>query len=384
MLFLFTTVLVAQEMDIIGYYPSWNLHERNTLVDQRSIPYEKLTIINYAFFAPLNDGTIVGRNPEADAYLLQGIIDSLSGKTIPNSSLVDIAHQHDVKVLLSIGGWTDSDNFPQVSADPAKRSNFAHWCAQHTRTYNFDGMDIDWEYPGYGPHNGTKQDKENFTLLLKEIRDSLNVLGEQKNQYYYLSAALPASENHTTNIEVDKIAKILDFLNIMTYDFFGPWDATSNHNAPLYASIQNDSSQNFDGAFKLYHNSYGVPAKKINLGIPFYGHTFAGCVKLHGKHKGAAVDIFPEPGNATYFEIKNHMNLFTGYWDDNAKVPFLISKEKQILVSYDDEKSIGMKADYILDNKARGLIIWQIMGDYFENGETPLLDVIFNKFYGQE
>ena len=78
------------------------------------------------------------------------------------------------------------------------------------------------------------------------------------------------------------------------------------------------------------------------------------------------------------------MNLFTGYWDDNAKVPFLISKEKQILVSYDDEKSIGMKADYILDNKARGLIIWQIMGDYFENGETPLLDVIFNKFYGQE
>ena len=77
------------------------------------------------------------------------------------------------------------------------------------------------------------------------------------------------------------------------------------------------------------------------------------------------------------------MNLFSKYWDDNAKVPYLISEDKKILISYDDEKSIGMKAAYVLDNHARGLIIWHIMGDYFENRQTPLLDVIFNKFYGQ-
>ena len=243
-------------------------------------------------------------------------------------------------------------------------------------------MDIDWEYPGYGPHKGTKDDKLNFTLLLQTIRDSLTALGEQRDRYYYLSAALPASITHARNIEVDKVSEILDFLNIMTYDFFGPWDASSNHNAPLYASADGDSSYNFSGAFKLYNKTYRVPAQKINLGVPFYGQTFAGCVKLHGEHKGGAVGIFPEAGNATYYEIVNHMGLFTRYWDDNAKVPFLISEAKQIFVSYDDERSIEMKADYVLDNKARGLIIWQIMGDYFENRETPLLNVIFDKFSG--
>jgi len=383
LLLLISTIdlVLGQEKDIIGYYPSWSWRDRNQLVNSKTIPYEKLTIINYAFFIPLPDGKIVGKDPEADSHLLKGKLDSLTGDIIPNTSLIEIAHQQNVKVLISIGGWEDSDNFPQVAADADKRANFAYWCVKHLKDYGFDGIDIDWEYPGYVPHNGMPQDKQNFTLLLQTVRDSLNLLEKETGKYYLLSAAMPATYSHTQKIEIENVARILDFMNIMTYDFFGPWDALSNHNAPLFAPAQGDPAHNFEGAFKLYHERYGVPADRINLGVPFYGHTFSGCTELHAKHQGGEKELFSEIGSASYYEIVAHIDLFSRYWDDKAQVPYLISDSKQLFISFDDTVSIGLKADYILKNNARGLIIWQIMGDYFENGETPLLDIIYHKFY---
>jgi len=366
--------------DIIGYYPSWKWQDRSSLVNPLSIPYHKLTIINYAFFVPLEDGTLVGKEPEADDYLLRGQRDSVSGEIIPNTSLISNAHQHGVKVMLSLGGWTDSGNFPQIAADPEKRARFAHWCVRHIKAYGFDGIDVDWEYPGYQPHNGTVEDKENYNFLLQAIRDSLNALEKETHQYYLLSAALAASATHTAQIDMPFVSEILDFLNIMTYDFFGPWEPISNHNAPLFAPAQGEPSHNFDAAFKLYTQEYKIPPEKINLGVPFYGHSYANCPGLHSPHNSTGKTFFSEIGGSSYVNLFHHRHLFTRHWDDRAKVPYLYSDSLQLLVSYDDPESVGLKADYVIQNQARGLIIWEITHDYFEDGRSPLLEVIWNKF----
>jgi len=371
--------LHAQPKDIIGYYPSWRWQERNQLVTQHSIPYEKLTIINYAFFTPTPTGDLVGIDPDADKYILGGDIDPETGKLIPNTSLCAIANEHGVNVMLSIGGWEDSGNFPAIAADPAKRNRFAESCAKAIETYGFNGIDIDWEFPGLDYHNGTPEDKLNFTLLLQDVRNHLDRYGELTNTYYPLSIAASAAPSVADNIEVRKVAEILDFINIMTYDFHGAWESTANHNAPLFAQNENDTISHVDAAFRLYHIVYGIPASKLNLGAPFYGRAYSNCTEILETHTGIST-IFHEEGIADYQQIQSNIDEFDRYWDTKAKVPYVVSKTKPILISYDDVESIREKAAYINDQNARGVIIWQIMGDFFDNGETPLLDAINQEF----
>ena len=375
---LLTNIITAQQKDIIGYLPSWRWSERDYLLTQKSIPYEKLTIINYAFFYPEPNGELVGHTPEADAYLLNDEPDLLTDKTQPNTSLIDYAERSGVKVVLSLGGWEDSGNFSAIAANPEKRARFAESCVNAIKTYGFHGIDIDWEFPGMVDHNGTPADKENFTIMLQEVRDSLNAYGEVTGEYYLLSIAASSAPLYAKNMEVEKIAEIIDFINIMTYDFSGAWSSTSGHNAPLYTSDDSTSLYSIDTAFRLFHETYDIPSEKLNLGVAFYGRTYSGCSELNRPHTGAST-LFHEEGHAEYYMLHQYDKSFKRHWDDQAKVPYLVNKRKNILVSYDDEQSIGYKADYILKKQARGVIIWTIAGDLIDDGQTPLLDVVYEK-----
>jgi len=372
--------LYGQKKDIISYFPSWKWQDRHRLVTPPVIPYQKLTGINYCFFYPLESGELVGMDPEADTYLLKGDFDSLTNQIKPNSSLIDLAHQHGVKVMLVLGGWDNSGNFPVVAADPVKRARLANECKKHIINYGFDGIDVDWEFPGYVRHKGTPQDKFNFTLLLQAIRDSLNILGSKTGKIYLLSVSLPAAESHTLDMEVSAISNIIDFMNIMIYDLYGPWGKISNHNSALYAPAEGDPGRCLDGAFRLYHQKLGIPAEKINLAVPSYGHAYANCTQMYSEHGGADTKFFPENDGVNYYQIFEHLNAFKRYWDQQAQVPYLVNESEKILVSYDDEESAAGKADYIIQNKARGLVIWHLLGDYLPDGRTPLLDAVYSKF----
>jgi chitinase len=361
----------AQEREVIGYYPSWKWTSRDNLVTPAKIPYDKLTIINYAFFYPMPDGTITGKDTVGDAMYLRGT---------PGTRLTDLAREHGVKIMLSLGGWEDSDNFPAVAADPALRAMFVHSCIKAIRAYGFDGIDIDWEYPGFVAHKGTPADRHNYTLLLQTLRDSLTVEGLLKGRNYLLTAALPTSSTTLAMMEIEKVADILDFLNIMTYDFYGPWDPIANHNSPLYPSAAADSSRCVDAACKLFNRTYGIPASKINIGVPFYGQTYTNCTSLNNSHNGADTTHFSRFG-AFYYDIVRHIDKCTRYWDERAKVPYLVSKEWKLLISYDDEESVRAKAQYVVDNNLHGLIIWEITGDYMPDGSTPLLNAIHSVFH---
>jgi chitinase len=349
--------------DVIGYLPSWKWQSGVALSNPASIPYEKFTHINYAFFAPLPDGSIGGRVPDADRRYLSGD---------PESTLTSLAHRHGVKVLLSIGGWEDSDNFPLVASTDVLRRAFAHSCLEAVRKYNFDGIDIDWEFPGYREHGGGPADRRNFTLLLSALRDSLD---SRPAHPCLLTAALPAGDEHLRNMEVEKIAGLLDLLNIMTYDYYGPWDSLANHNSPLYPSAGGDTARCVDASFRRYRDFYGVSPSKITIGIPFYGHAFADCVGLNTRHRGEDSVCFPK-GGAFASVIAKRAGMFIRKWDDDAKVPYLISPARKMLVSYDDEESVRAKARYVLENGIHGVIIWEITADNMSDGTTPLLDAL--------
>lgn len=375
---------LAQQREVIGYYPSWRLYDRDGQVKPVHLKYDRLTTINYAFFAPDENGGHAGTDAWADTILLRGEHDWNNGGYLPNTGLIDLAHQNNVKVFVSIGGWTLSENFPAIAADPAKRQYFASECARVILSYGFDGIDIDWEYPGYSVHGGTEDDKINFTLLLTEIRTQLDALELQLEKELFLTAAVSASPVHAANLELDKIPAILDYLNIMTYDFAGTWDAVSGHNSPLYADESGrQSTANVDAAFKLYHQIYNVPADKLNIGLAFYGRSFDNCSGIGVSHSGPDVITFPEEeGAPMYHQIIGKINQYNLFWDDNALVPYLIGINSASVVSFDNELSVCHKCTYVLDNNARGVLIWEMTGDYLSDYSTPLQDKIFDVFNG--
>lgn len=363
--------------EVVGYYPSWKWHADSHLLTPGKIPFGMLTVINYAFFYPLPDGTITGRDSTGDAMILG----PRGGLNTHGSSLTPLAHRSGVRVLLSIGGWEDSGNFPAVAADSARTVRFAGACGRTIREYGFDGIDIDWEFPGLAEHNGTPSDGNNFVRMLRILRDTLDRVGRERRMHLLLSAALPADRRRAEEMAIREVAPLLDFLNVMTYDLYGPWDAQAYHNAPLYAGPGADSARTMDGAFRLYHETLGIPASRINLGVPFYGHTYTGCTELNGAHGPEDTIHFPR-GGAFYYSIAAQMGHFTKHRDDLAGVPYLTSSAWNMLVSYDDPESVREKARYVLDRGARGLIIWEITGDFLPDGSHPLLEAIDGVFRG--
>ncbi len=360
---------------IIGYYPSWEQYKRNGVFVPDNVNFKNYTVINYAFFAPDTNGNIAGTDAWGDSILLRGRFDFGAAEQpayYPNTSLIDNAHAWGVKVMVSIGGWTLSENFPRIAADPVKRAHFASECVTALRRYKFDGIDIDWEYPGYAEHKGTPDDKYNYSLFMGAIRDSIDAYGEKIKKYFWLSAAFGANKAQMDNIEWDKISATLDMINMMTYDYNGTWSETANHNSPLYNPAEGGVGS-MDEAYRLMTQTYKVPAEKLNMGVAFYGRTLLGKkdskISLYGKSHLALTDsinFVPDDGGALYYNILLQKDKFDQFWDSTAQVPYLIGKKNNTFVSYDDEKSIKLKAEYIKDKKCAGAIIWEISGDFVE------------------
>jgi chitinase len=381
--------------EIIGYYPNWQWYDRSKLVNPTSINYNKYSIINYCFFKPETNGTITNTDSWADENLLQGQINwsTTPVSYYPNTSIIERAHNAGTKVMVSIGGWTLSDNFPSIAASSTKRTTFASECNRLIRFYNFDGIDIDWEYPGFVEHSGTTADKQNFTLLMQEIKDSLTALGNARGKTYLLSSCFSADPAKAQDIEWQNIVPILDMINVMSYDFFGAFDCIANHNSPLFAPTSGNPNFNLDACFKMLTQNYNVPSNKINLGVAFYGRSQMGASALHQTTNCTAnTSLFAvDEGTPLYYNTLANISQFDSYWDSNAQVPYLLGKTgtaaQGTFVSYDNTVSIGLKAQYVKDNNARGVIIWEITGDYIESGagtgivqSTPLVDTLNQVF----
>jgi GH18 family chitinase len=375
---------------IIGYYPNW-VAERSVVV--KDLPADKLTHINYAFSNVSDDGKCILGDPAADVERIFSAAESVSGSDDSNpadfhgnfNQLLQLKQRFPhLKVLISIGGWSWSGNFSAAALNDEVRQRFAASCIDlYLNQYKgvFDGLDIDWEYPiSGGLTSGRAEDKQNFSLLLAELRQQLDELGKAENRHYLLTIAAPIGPGNIRNIEPQKIAAAVDWINVMGYDVHGTWDSTTNFNAPLYRSPNDpaDAGLNIDAAIQSYLSA-GAPPEKLTLGVPFFGHGWSDVPEtdygLYQSAGGAAPGTW-EAGSYEYNDIrKNYLSTYQRYWDGEAYVPWLYDPESKTFISYDDAQSIEAKAGYARDLGLAGVMIWEL-----SQGDETLLDAIYKGF----
>ena len=329
---------------VIGYVPGF----RGEL-DEKTIHANKLTHINYAF-VDVKDSMAWLTNIATDTINFRKL--NYLKKDNPN-----------LKILISIGGWSWSENFSDAVVTERSRKKFASTSAAIVEQYNLDGVDIDWEYPGMkGEDNVFRtEDRENFTMMFKAIREELERLSKKTRKSYQLTTALPCFPKLFDVTEMGKVAAYLDYVNIMAYDFYVSGD-TAGHHSNLFPSENYDREDSGEKAFREFTKA-GVPAEKLVLGIPFYGRSW---IMKSDDNRGInrQVDSTVRGGGFTF--IKDSLMTRPGlvrYWDDKAKAPYLWNATTRQLVTYDDEESVKYKCEYIKAHNMAGIMFWQYASD---------------------
>lgn len=342
------TLVPKPAQKVIGYYAAWAAYSGFT---PDKIDVGNLTHINYAFANIGSDYRITLGYPDVDAANLVKL--AALKQTNP-----------DLKLLIAVGGWSWSARFSDAALTDASRTVFADSCVDFIVKYGLDGVDIDWEYPvsgGLSTNIRRPEDKYNFTLLMQKLRDKLNARSAIDGKDYLLSFAGAAGDWYLNNVELSKLEQLVDYANLMTYDFHGSWDSYTDFNAPLYTN--SDTSPQYkdsvDQSVKAWLGA-GFPAKKIIMGVPFYGYVYKAVTNtnkgLYQTYSGAS--------SISYANIEaNYLNAtgYTRYFHSESKVPWLFNGST--FICYEDEESIGYKSSYIKMKGLGGAMIWELSQD---------------------
>lgn len=337
---------------IVAYYTSWSAYGGFT---PDKIAATKVTHINYAFANIGNDLKIALGDSTIDL------------KNFDKLNTLKKSYPH-LKTLISVGGWSWSGKFSDVALCPASRDAFADSCVAFILQYGFDGVDIDWEYPvggGLAGNAARPEDKQNFTLLLKALRDKLDAQSLKDSKSYLLTIAGAANQDFINNTELPTLAGNLDFANLMTYDMHGSWDKYTDFNAPLYIDQASPQLQiSVDSAVQSWIHA-GFPADKIVVGVPFYGRKY-GAVKSTDPTKFGLYQTYGRCTTITYNEIMTSYTSSKGYlphFNDITKVPWLFNGST--FISYDNATSILEKMKYInkIENNLGGAMVWELSQD---------------------
>jgi len=314
---------------VIGYYPSWARSDFGHL----KIDYSALTHISHAFTWPDAEGNLI----VPDDYLYP--------------ELVQAAHDHQVRMIMSVGGWGNCDGFSGMASQESTRQRFIGQVVDFCRTQSYDGVDIDWEFVS------NDEESQSFSALMKELSTALHRMSPPR----LLTMAAPADDYYGQWIDFEDLAASFDYIGFMTYDFHGDWSDHSGYNSPLY-TCDGDPDGSVDETFN-YALQRQVPLTKILLGIPFYGRSF---------DSPSPGQSFQTTNDYSFTEAMELWNQGWGYhWDDCAKVPYLNNPAGTEILSFDDPLSVYWKCGYVNDKQAAGVIIWELSQDNFRG--TPLL-----------
>jgi chitinase len=363
--FLFCSAAVAVPLQfskpkpvIIGYVGGFR-----GLIATDSIDVWRLSHINYAF-VDIKDNRAWLHNEGTDTVNLRKL-----------SELKKI--NPDLKILISVGGWTWSKNFSDAVLTDTSTQNFASSAVSIVAKYNLDGVDIDWEYPGMiGDSNVYRpEDKEHYTLLFRDLRQDLDSLGNITHMKYYVTTAVGGSQAYIDHTEMDKVQQYTDYINVMSYDYAGGSDVISNHHTNLYTSSGDSSQYSAHRSIQAFIAA-GVPPSKIVIGIAFYGKGWQmESADNNGLYRRALKGA--RGGGFTYLKDSLvNKNGYKQYWDAKAKAPYLFNSEKKVFISYDDERSVKEKCKYVKRHHLAGAMFWE----YNSDKKKYLLKIIADKF----
>lgn len=333
-------------------------------MDYWRIDATKLTHINYAFAHVNEDGEIYFRN-ETQAARNISQLQALKSKN------------PDLKLLVSVGGW-GADGFSDAALTEESREIFALTGMEMIKQHGLDGIDIDWEFPGQ-PGPGIKyreEDKENFTLMLKVLREHVDALSEERGRTgenrYLLTIASNDNQRFFDHTEMDKLHVYLDFVNVMSYDMFSVGSATTGHHTGLYRSGPEKPSRTTESAIRL-HLEAGIPPENVVLGAAIYGRGWTG---VNPENNGL-YQPFDEFYRFIHYSelVENYIgkNGFERRWDDQAKAPFLWNSESRTFISYDDPESMRHKAKFIREQGLGGVMYWH----HGYDPDEELLDALY-------
>ncbi|MBY7144402.1 hypothetical protein KFZ56_15365 [Virgibacillus sp. NKC19-3] len=349
---------------IMGY---WNGDKKI-----ENFPANKLTHINYAFAYIDEEGNV---HPDSSYKEAENDFKELNKYKEKNPH---------IKSSISIGGWgPNSKYFSDVASSKKSREEFAQATIdKFIIKYNFDGIDLDWEFPVEG---GTDElhydpnDKENLTLLAKEFRDQLDQLEKENNREYLLTAATPAGRYQSQgpydpadSYDFEGLSKYLDWIYVMAYDIGNGFSPVTNFNTPMQP-VNSDPTpdeikkwNNVSGAVE-YYQKQGVPTDQLVLGTAFYGRSF----EVSSEENQGLYQEYESTGPSPQWnEIKKDYLKdpdWKEYWHSTAEVPWLFNSDTNMFLAYDNPDSINKKAQFINKHNLRGGMIWHIGQDDNQN-----------------
>ena len=365
--------LPKEEPGVTVYFPNWNIYS-DSRCDVNGLPWDRLDCVNHAFWevVPRDGGfAVVSTDPWAD--------------TDPDNPAAHFPHYAecaekypDTKILISIGGWTDSGHFSEMALTAETRGSFIQSCLEVLDAWPFlSGLDIDWEYPGVAREPEDEDDEgnpvagddwTNYTLLLKELREALDAHFGAGTKI--LTVCAGASVGYSLCMQdYASLHPYVDRINLMTYDMAGPWEETTGHHTALLGENSAEAAVN-------YLLDQGVPAEKIAIGSPLYSHGWK-MKEMAQETVGTAAEPI---GDLTWHELlpleqaavpEGTPGWHTGY-DDQKKAGWLwnddpASPDYLAFYTYDSAASLQAKLDYIKEHGLGGLIVWEVHGDSIDD-----------------
>jgi chitinase len=350
---------------VVGYFPQWGLHNAQpyyvkTLVVNGSAA--RLDQINYSQ-GSVSGGHCSVADPDADihaSFISQNSVNGTSDDLASSfrgyfHQLEELKHRYShLKILISLEGR--AADFAE-DARPENRQAFIASCVDTflhghfgpgiSEPGIFDGFDIDWESP-------QENDAANFLALLEEFRRQMNPL----RRGLRLSVAVGQSPHMLPGTDFAAVARIVDEVGVMNYDYAGPWSPTTGFMAPLFAKPAGPSGPNSIERSLASYKAAGVPAKKLLMGLPFYGYSWTSVENVNNGifQVGRAVR-----GDQPYNYIRTLAASFSAYRDERSQAPWLF--DGQTFWTYEDPTSVRYKVSYARHQQIGGVMIWELSGD---------------------
>lgn len=388
---------------IASYFVEWGVYGRKFSVD--NIPANNLTHILYGFIPVCGPNqSLLDANPAGH----QALQASCSGRPDYTVTVHDLfaalgkkqAGQDfndpvkgnfgqlmalkkaypNIKVLPSVGGWTLTDPFYALD-DSSNRQVFVDSLREFLQTWKFfDGVDIDWEYPGGSGANpllgNPDTDGDTYLLLMQDLRKMMDELSLVTGREYQLTSAVGAGLTKIDKVDYAAVTSVVDYIMLMTYDFSGAWTLDElGHMAGVYppgfhADKPNVQSLNVKSALDAFVEQ-GADMSKVAVGVAMYGRGWKGVTgfgpgqsPFEGSASGAINGSWA-PGILDYKDIAllEDKPGWTKYYDAQAEAPFLFKPATGELISYDDAESIQAKATLVEELGLAGLFSWEIDAD---------------------